>query len=113
RSPGMAPPTSMTRPSARAIIRPPAAGLSIVSVSVWPVVSTSSGLLSIEGDSRQPAAFAHQSVDGAFARAGKRLWRHAGAKRRQRRLGVLRHSGERRIIEGRSRALEKIRIERR
>src|SRR5262245_17231361 len=138
RSPGMAPPTSTTWPSRRAIMRPPAAGLSTPSVRIWPAVSIgtlgerpgsarsivpSFGVASfrapsrfasfvVEGDARQLQSLADERVKGALTGARQRFWRHAGAKRGQRFFHFVRQGRTSGWIEQQSCLLEQIRVER-
>ena len=93
RSPGMAPDDEHDQPSARAIIRPPAAGFSIVSDSDVPgdehrddVVSSAPRTRQPqldERDGRQPEALAHQPIDGGGVRPRERVRAHPDAKRRE------------------------------
>ena len=77
RSPGMAPltrticPAFSPTPPARAIIRPPAAGFSIVSVSSWPA-SIGMGSRSYSNVRVGKRALPHQPVDGGLTRRAHR-----------------------------------------
>ena len=111
----MAPETSTTRPSARAIIRPPAAGLSMVSERTSPAESIGSrsggGQSSDEPrqrpepaegrtlrsepsaqkrDRREARSFAYQPIDCRVARARKRVGAHSGAESRELLVGLAR-----------------------
>src|SRR5436190_23505024 len=79
-SPGMAPDTSTIWPSTRAIIRPPAAGFSIVRRIVCLGVSIAEGRWLQKRDGRQAEPLSHEPVDGGLAGASVRIGAHRRAK---------------------------------
>src|SRR5262245_23982901 len=92
RSPGIAPPTSTTRPSSRAIIRPPTAGFSTSRRTVFPgarsVLRTEAGgivpgwmLSPRERDGRQAETVAQDPVGGGLPRAVERIGGHRRPER--------------------------------
>src|SRR6185295_536417 len=91
RSPGIAPATRTTWPFARASMRPPAAGFSIVNGNVWLGESIATRSLALkarappmsalmESNRREPEVHAHEAIHHRVARARERLRGHPRAK---------------------------------
>src|SRR5262245_34247789 len=116
-SPGIAPLTSTICPPSRAIMRPPAAGLSMASDTICPGVSIETRppreRSLAERDGRQPKAFANQPIDGRGAGAGERVGGHSGLERRQIGVRLARQLLSFASVEGAVHLLEQFAIERR
>ena len=134
RSPGMAPDTSTTSRSARAIMRPPAAGLSIVSGTTSPTesmgmqqspqrplspqsrsCSACSACSAVDGVSQTRSSagrsFANESIDRRFSGALERLGAHGRAKAGQLLVGFARQSRARRFVQSGPRGVEQLPVQ--
>src|SRR6266508_4854664 len=135
-SPGIAPDTRTTCPSTRAIIRPPAAGLSMVSVMTWSGVSISCQPPSLPRpfgdlrpsadlgsrtqlrdsrlgvrDGRQAETLSHEVIDSRLAGATKDLRTHRRPERGELVLRFAREGGVRLLVEAGACPLQQLLVE--